>query len=89
MTLLHTVKQSLELTFDQRLRLIMIIYLEFKTRIDTIMRSETLHTTVGAPQDVLATSRRNKNSNERKGKTLAFAESLKPAGAKGKRSEFV
>ena len=73
MALLHTVMQSIELTFKQRLRLIMIIFLEFKTRVDTVMRGETLRTVVGAPQDVLATSRTNKNSNERRGKTLAFA----------------
>jgi hypothetical protein len=89
MALLHTVKQSLKLTFEQRLRLIMILFLEFKSRADTVMKGETLYTVVGAPQDILAISRTNKNWNERRGKRLAFAESLKPARVKGKRSELI
>ncbi|KAF1846391.1 uncharacterized protein K460DRAFT_431409 [Cucurbitaria berberidis CBS 394.84] len=82
---LKTVKHSEELTFGQRIRYIAVLFLEFKSRADGLIKGQTLHDIVGAPQEALHSARTNNEANKRKANQIAFAREHQPEQALGKR----
>lgn len=68
----------------QRIRYIMVLMREYKSRADGIVKGQTMHTTVGAPQEMLHQARQNGKNNKQKAQQIKVGrESL------GKRSKYV
>ncbi|KAI8932411.1 hypothetical protein NX059_010597 [Plenodomus lindquistii] len=82
---LDKVKESEDLTFGQRLKYIAMILLEFKSRADAVIKGDSLHTIVGAPQIAYYSACSNNRHNHNKQSKINFADEhmpLSPGGTK-------
>lgn len=68
---------SSHLTFEQRIKILAKLVMEWKARADGLIKGDTLHTAVGAPLEALSSARSNYGANKERNKALKWAKDHK------------
>jgi hypothetical protein len=66
------IRASAHLTFEQRVRVIATLAMEWKARNDGLIKGDTLQTTVAAPLEALHSARANAEANKHRAEQLRF-----------------